>query len=107
MASGSTSSKKQNIKASENNVSLEDLLGNTIQEDTEDEDYIQMNESAEDDGDESSDEETRVYKDSDGADIEDDTKPIIRKKSMKSVLKSKASSERMDELLKRNHTSVV
>ena len=104
-----SSNKKENVKKSKKNVSLEDLLGNTIQEDSEDEDYIAMPEEVE--GNEaSSDEETYGFtKDSDNgddSDIEEEIPqaPPIVKKTKKNALGKpvKASNvERIDQLVKR------
>lgn len=113
----------QKQKKSKKKVSLEDLLGNTIQEDSEDEDYIAMANSDGEDGnqdDESSDEETYGFtKDSDDEeedasennDSNDDDEeiaaaPIVKIKSKKSKTtfgKSLKSSnvERFDQMLKR------
>ncbi|XP_065363817.1 MKI67 FHA domain-interacting nucleolar phosphoprotein [Calliphora vicina] len=117
-----SSSKQQSSKKSKKKVSLEDLLGNTIQEDSEDEDYIAMAEDSEEDAEvneQSSDEETYGFtKESDDDKDEDDSEneseedhiPIVAKKPKKNFGKSlKASNvERFDQMLKRKpHTGAI
>lgn len=110
LATNVASSKNQNRH--ESNVSLRDLLGDTLQEDTEDEDYLAMADSEEDIGqsDKSSDNQTYgSTKDSDSEDIEDgetkthdDSKPIMRGKSKKSKSGVKSSNvEHIDKIAKR------
>ncbi|KAM7362683.1 uncharacterized protein ACRADG_013262 [Cochliomyia hominivorax] len=121
----SSSGKQQNTKKSKKKVSLEDLLGNTIQEDSEDEDYIAMPDDSDDEQqaeNESSDEETYGFSkesdneeededDDDNDDEEEDEEPeFVPKKSKTKFGKSLKSSnvERFEQLLKRKpHTGGV
>ncbi|KNC25901.1 hypothetical protein FF38_03401 [Lucilia cuprina] len=118
-----TTSKKQ-LK-SKKKVALEDLLGNTIQEDSDDEDYIAMAEDSEAEDAEvdenSSDEETYGFtKGSDNEEEEDEESenesaeeepvPAVVKKPKKNFGKSLKSSnvERFDQMLKRKpHTGGI
>ncbi|XP_005186157.2 MKI67 FHA domain-interacting nucleolar phosphoprotein [Musca domestica] len=92
---------------------LEDLLGNTIQEDSEDEDYIAM--AGDDDNEQSSDEESYGFLKEDDDDEDDsdneeeeseeeeEQKPVKGKKSKTNFSKSLKNSniERFDQMLKR------
>lgn len=119
-----SSSKEQTSKKSKKKVSLEDLLGNTIQEDSEDEDYIAMAEDSEEDAkvnEESSDEETYGFtKESDDDKDEDDSEneseeeevhiPVVAKNPKKNFGKSlkHTNVERFDQMLKRKpHTGAI
>lgn len=129
-----SSGKQQEAKKSKKKVNLEDLLGNTLPEDSEDEDYIAMGddsddeEAATDENEESSDEETYGFtKDSDNEEEEDDDEedeededdeeeeeeeeePVVsKKKNTKFGKPLKGSNvERFDKLLKRKpHTGGV
>ncbi|XP_037822909.1 MKI67 FHA domain-interacting nucleolar phosphoprotein [Lucilia sericata] len=104
-------------------VALEDLLGNTIQEDSDDEDYIAMAEDSEAEDaevdEDSSDEETYGFtkgsdneedEDSENESAEEEPVPSIAKKSKKNFGKSLKSSnvERFDQMLKRKpHTGGI
>lgn len=116
-----TENKDQQQK-SKKKITLEDLLGTTIQEDSEDEDYIAMADSEQEDA-ESSDEETYGFtkdsdeeNDSENNDSHDDeeiTTPIVKIKTKKTKttfgksLKS-SNAERFDQMVKRKpHTGAI
>lgn len=121
----STSTKKENTKKAKKNVTLEDLLGNTIQEDSDDEDYIAMPESGEEveENAESTDEETYGFtKDSDNEDDEEEydesdkdeevpQTPVVVKKAKKTSFGKSlkvSNVDRVDQMLKRKpHTGGV
>ncbi|XP_061398730.1 MKI67 FHA domain-interacting nucleolar phosphoprotein [Musca vetustissima] len=117
-AAGSSKSSKRKSekqptdeKKSKKQPKLEDLLGNTIQEDSEDEDYIAM---GEDDDEQSSDEESYGFlKEDDDDDEEDDkeqkpVKPTKKTKTNFSKSLKDSNIERFDQMLKRKpHTGGI